>query len=144
MVNITKSPIYMKDIRIKSILVDFALSLISDFWKFSILHRTLIHDQCKHLRYLLTIYWFDLSNLFNLITSWTVDGNAVEKYDNWCNTAEIQCVQFLNVYIYFHMYRVYTWYYVADTWHVHVFICLTFRNVQVLDLVEVALCKWRF
>lgn len=36
MVNITKSPIYMKDIRIKSILVDFALSLISDFWKFSL------------------------------------------------------------------------------------------------------------
>lgn len=23
----------------------------------------------------------------------------------------------------------------------HVFMCLTFRNVQVLDLVEVALCK---
>lgn len=50
------------------------------------------------------LVWSEQFNLFNLITPWTVDGNAVEKYDNWCNTAEIQCVQFLNVYIYFHMY----------------------------------------
>lgn len=69
------------------------------------------------------LVWSEQFNLFNLITPWTVDGKAVEEYDNWCNTAEIQCVQFLNVYmyIYFYMYRVYTWYYVTDTWHVHVF-----------------------
>lgn len=101
MVNITKSPIYMKDIRIKSILVDFALSLISDFWKFSILHRTM---QTSTVSTDNLLVWSEQFNLFNLITLWTVDDNAVEKYDNWCNTVEFHCVQFLNVYVYIFLY----------------------------------------
>lgn len=122
MVNITKSPIYMKDIRIKSILVDFALSLISDFWKFSILHRTM---QTSTVSTDNLLVWSEQFNLSNLITPWTVDDNAVEKYDNWCNTVEFHCVQFLNVYVYIFLYvpGIHV-YYVTDTctWHACIYV----------------------